>query len=119
MRAAQSDPPEHVTAVLGPRPENHAARLVWERGVRAIETYRHRNGIEPDHHTSALGPEPQRARPNPAFREAATAIRQARAELGFDADAHRPETPRLAERLSEPRERDRDIGRDDELFFDR
>jgi AAA domain/ATP-dependent RecD-like DNA helicase SH3 domain len=119
VRAAQSDPPEHVTAVLGPRPENHAACLVWERGVRAIETYRHRNGIEPDHHTSALGPEPQRAGPNPAFREAATAICQARAELGFDADAHRPETPRLVERLSEPPERDRDIGRDDELFFDR
>jgi hypothetical protein len=30
---AQSDPPEHIAAVLGQRPENHAARLQWERGV--------------------------------------------------------------------------------------
>jgi hypothetical protein len=118
VRAAQTDPPEHITAVLGPRPENHAARLTWERGVRAIETYRHRHGIDPDHHTSALGPEPPRTRPNPAFREAATTVRRARAELGLDSDPHRPETPPLAERLSEPPERDRGIGRDDELFFE-
>ena len=42
VRAAQSDPPEHVTAVLGDRPENYATRLQWERGVWAIEIYRHR-----------------------------------------------------------------------------
>ena len=41
VRAAQSDPPEHVTAVLGDRPENYATRLQWERGVWAIEIYRH------------------------------------------------------------------------------
>jgi hypothetical protein len=118
VRAAQSDPPEHITAVLGPRPENHAARLTCERGVRAVETYRQRNGIDPDHHTSALGPEPPRMRPNPDFRDTATAVRQARAELGLDIDPHRPETPPSAERLSEPPERDRGRGRDDGLFLD-
>jgi conjugative relaxase-like TrwC/TraI family protein len=118
VRAAQTDPPEHITAVLGPRPENHAARLAWERGVHAIETYRHRNGIDPDHHTSALGPEPPRTRPNPAFRDTATAVRQARAELGLDTDPHRPEIPSPVERLSEPPERDRGIGRDDGLFLE-
>jgi len=118
VRAAQTDPPEHVTAVLGPRPENHAARLTWERGVRAIETYRHRNGIDPEHHTSALGPEPPRTRPNPDFRDTATAVRQARAELGLDTDPQRPDTPPLVERLSEPPQRDRGGGRDDGLFFE-
>ena len=116
VRAAQTDPPEHVTAVLGPRPDNHAARRAWERGVRAIETYRHRHDIDPDHHTSALGPEP--LRPNPAFRDTATTVRQARAELGLDTDPRRPELPSLAERLSEPPERDRGIGHDAGLFLE-
>jgi hypothetical protein len=118
VRAAQTDPPEHITAVLGRRPENHAARLAWERGVRAIETYRHRNGIGPDHHASALGPEPPRTRPNSDFRDTATAVRQARAELGLDTDPRRPETPPLSERLSEPPERDRGMGRDEGLFLE-
>jgi len=86
--------------------------------VRAIETYRHRNGIDPEHHTSALGPQPPRTRPNPAFRDTATAVRQARAELGLDTDPQRPDTPPLVERLSEPQPYDRGRGRDDGLFFD-
>jgi AAA domain len=118
VRAAQTDPPEHITAVLGPRPDNHAARLTWERGVHAIETYRHRHGIDPDHHTSALGPQPPRTRPDPAFRDTATAVRQARAELGLDTDPHRSESPSPVERLSETPECDRGIERDHGLFLE-
>jgi hypothetical protein len=77
--------------------------LTWERGVHAIETYRHRNGIDPDHHTTALGPQPPRSRPNPDFRDTATTVRQARAELGLE--PQRGETPELAalpDRIAEP-----------------
>ena len=65
VAAAQIDPPDHITAVLGPRPENHATRPAWERAVAAIETYRHRHDIPPDHQLSALGPAPAPTHPTP------------------------------------------------------
>jgi conjugative relaxase-like TrwC/TraI family protein len=119
IAAAQIDPPEHITAVLGPRPENHTARRAWERGIAAIETYRHRHHIAPDHHLSALGPAPHRMHPNPAFRDAEAAVRHARAELGLEHQTLHPERPALADRLSEPPQRESGIGRDDGLYIDR
>ena len=117
--AAQMDPPEHITAVLGPRPENHITRAAWERGVACIETYRHRHDIPPDHDRSALGSAPHRMRPNPDFRDAERAVHQARAELGLENDPLRPERPTLTDRLSEPPMREPGIGRDDDLSIDR
>jgi hypothetical protein len=49
VRPAQKDPPRTSPAVLGERPPNYTARIQWERGVRAIETYRHRQGIPPNY----------------------------------------------------------------------
>jgi hypothetical protein len=109
IAAAQIDPPDHITAVLGPRPENHATRPAWERGVAAIETYRHRHNIPPDHHRSVLGPAPDRTHRSD-FRDAEHAVRHARAELGLDAVT--PERPTMADRLSEPPLRERDLGHD-------
>jgi conjugative relaxase-like TrwC/TraI family protein len=118
IAAAQIDPPDHVTAVLGPRPENHATRPAWERGVAAIETYRHRHDIPPDHELSALGPAPDRTRPNPDFRDAERAVHQARTELGLGDDALRPERAAIPDRLSEPPPRDRALSRDHGLSID-
>jgi hypothetical protein len=109
IRAAQSDPPEHVTAVLGKRPENHAARLQWERGVWAIETYRHRHGIPPNYDKTALGREPTRGQDRQRWRETVTTVRQVRAELGLE--PQRGETPEIAalpDRIAEP-PRDRGV----------
>ncbi len=116
--AAQIDPPDHVTAVLGPRPESYITRPAWERAVAAIETYRHRHGIAPDHAASALGPAPDRTHPNPEFRDAEHAVHQARAQLGLEPDTPGPERSPLTERLSEPPQRDLSIGRDTGLSID-
>jgi hypothetical protein len=120
VRAAQSDPPEHVTAVLGDRPENYATRIQWERGVWAIEIYRHRHGIPLDYDDTALGREPARGQDRQDWRETLTTIRQVRAELGLE--PHRGETPELAalpDRIAEPA-LDRDIDRTPlDLGYDR
>jgi hypothetical protein len=118
IAAAQIDPPDHITAVLGSRPENHATRPAWERGVAAIETYRHRHHIAPDHQRSALGPAPDRKHPNPDFRHAEAAVRHARAELSLEPQTLNPERPARADRLSEPPQREIGIGRDDGLYID-
>ena len=118
VAAAQIDPPDHITAVLGPRPENHATRPAWERGVAAIETYRHRHHIPPDHQLSALGPAPSRTRPDPEFRDAERAVRQARTELGLGDDTLRPERAAIPDRLSEPPPRERGLSRDHGLSID-
>jgi hypothetical protein len=116
--AAQVDPPVHITAVLGPRPDNHATRPAWERGVAAIETYRHRHEIPSDHERSALGPAPSRTRPNAEFRDAERAVLQARTELGLAGDALRPERVAIPDRISEPPLRDRAPSRDHGLSID-
>ena len=118
IAAAQIDPPDHITAVLGPRPENHAARPAWERGVAAIETYRHRHDIPPDHELSALGPAPSRTRPDPEFRDAERAVHQARTELGLADDTLRPERAAIPDRISEPPPRERALSRDHGLSID-
>jgi hypothetical protein len=118
IAAAQIDPPDHITAVLGPRPENHATRSAWERGVAAIETYRRRHDIPPDHELSALGPAPSRTRPDPEFRDAERAVRQARTELGLGEDTLRPDRAAIPDRLSEPPPRERGLSRDHDLSID-
>jgi hypothetical protein len=65
IAAAQIDPPDHITAVLGPRPENHATRPAWERGVVAIETYRHRHDIPPTTSSAPSAPPRSAHDPNP------------------------------------------------------
>jgi hypothetical protein len=58
-------------------------------------------------------------RPNPDFRATERAVHQARAQLGLKDDPLRPERPTLTDRLREPPERDRGLGRDHGVFFDR
>jgi hypothetical protein len=116
--AAQIDPPDHITAVLGPRPESYINRPAWERAVAAIETYRHRHGIAPDHSASALGPASDRTHPNPDFRDAERAIHQARAQLDLEPDTPRPQRETPIERLSEPPQHGLSIGRDTGLSID-
>jgi hypothetical protein len=121
VRAAQSDPPEHVVAVLGERPENHAARIQWERGVWAIETYRHRQGIATDYNDTALGREPALGQDRYRYSETVGTIRQVRAELGLEPQAGElPDAPGLPDRLAE-RADDRGLehGRDIDLGDDR
>jgi hypothetical protein len=103
VRAAQSDPPEHVTAVLGDRPENYATRLQWGRGVWAIEIYRHRHGIAPDYDDTALGRKPLHGQDREDWRETVTTIRQVRAELGLEPQrGEAPEVAPLPDRIAEP-----------------
>jgi AAA domain/TrwC relaxase/ATP-dependent RecD-like DNA helicase SH3 domain len=118
IRAAQVDPPEHITAVLGPRPESFANRQVWERGVAAIETYRRHHGIAPDYEVSALGHAPPRGRPSSDFRQTDATVRHVRAELGLEADPLQPDRPALHGPISEPPMPEPGAGRDDELFFE-
>ena len=80
----------------------------------AIETYRHREGFPPGYDVSALGREPARGQDRQRWSETVATVRQARAALGLDTDARRPDIPSLAERLSEPPERDRGRGRNDD-----
>jgi len=120
IRAAQSDPPEHVTAVLGERPDNYAARVQWERGVWAIETYRHRHEIAPNYNKTALGHEPTRGQDRQRWRETVTTIRQVRAELGLEPErCETPEIAALPDRVAEPR-RDHGVERTPiDLGYDR
>jgi hypothetical protein len=118
IAAAQIDPPDHITAVLGARPENHATRPAWERAVAAIETYRHRHHIPPDHELSALGPAPDRTRPDPDFRDAERAVHQARTALGLGDDALTPERAAIPDRISERPPLDRALSRDHGLSID-
>ncbi len=48
LRAATVDPPEHVSARIGPRPDGPAAQHEWERAARAIEDYRLRYEQPPE-----------------------------------------------------------------------
>jgi hypothetical protein len=116
--AAQIDPPDHIFAVLGPRPESYLNRPAWGRAVAAIETYRHRHGIAPDHSASALGPAPDRTHANPDFHDAERAIHQARTQLGLEPDTPRPQRQTPIERLSEPPQRELSIGRDTGISID-
>ena len=110
IAAVQIDPPDHITAVLGPRPESYLTRPVWERAVAAIETYRHRHHIAPDHHRSALGPPPRGVHANLDVATVERAVAQARSELHLD--THEPDRRSLADRLVDPPklEHDRGIG---------
>jgi hypothetical protein len=54
IAAVQIDPPDHITAVLGPLPESYLTRPAWERAVAAIETYRPPPPHRPPTTTEAL-----------------------------------------------------------------
>ena len=117
--AARIDPPEYITAVLGPRPEDLTKQQAWDRGVVAIERYRHRHDISPEHDLSALGPDRRHDRDLDAsldFSRAETAVREVRSELGLDLESAQHDRALLPERISEPPERD--LGRDHGLSID-
>jgi conjugative relaxase-like TrwC/TraI family protein len=117
--AARIDPPEYITAVLGSRPEDLTKRHAWDRGVAAIERYRHRHDISPEHDVSALGPDRSGDRNHDTsldFSRAETAIRDARSELGLDVESPQHDRALLPGRISEPPERD--LGRGHGLSID-
>lgn len=55
VRTAAERQPEHL-ARLGPVPEDRRGREQWERGARAVETFRDRHGV--------VGPDPLGSRPD-------------------------------------------------------
>jgi 8-oxo-dGTP pyrophosphatase MutT (NUDIX family) len=113
IMAARIDPPEYITAVLGPRPEELAKQQAWDRGVAAIERYRHRHDISPEYDLSALGPDRGRDRDlhtSLDFSLAETAVREARSELGLDVESRQDDRELLPGRISDPPEHHRGRG---------
>lgn len=80
MTAAQIAPPDYITNALGSKPGDPAKRKSWERGVEAIETYRHKHGIKD--RRNALGPRPAKAAERAARERAQRRIEQAQRSLG-------------------------------------
>jgi hypothetical protein len=80
-----------------------ASGLQWERGVWAIEIYRHRRGIAPNYDGTALGHEPARGQDRQDWRQTVTMVRQVRAELGLEPQrGETPEVAALPDRIAEP-----------------
>jgi hypothetical protein len=101
VRAAQSDPPEHVVAVLGERPKTTPRGFGGERRLgdrdlpppsgHRVRLQRHGTGTR-----AALGQDRYR------YSETVGTIRQVRAELGLEPQAGElPEAPGLPDRLAE------------------
>jgi hypothetical protein len=63
VTAARLAPPPYVVKELGERPTDPTGAEVWDRGLRAIESYRQRNGVKDQAHP--FGAEPK----DPAARE--------------------------------------------------
>jgi hypothetical protein len=64
----EQDPPGHLVAELGGRPDTPAGRAAWRAAAIAIQTYRTRHQV--DDPTSALGPAPT----NPAAHQEWTEV---------------------------------------------
>jgi hypothetical protein len=93
-------PGEHVTQLLGPQPEpDTPQREHWEKGARAIETYRVTHEIDPSEPT-ALGSEPELTREtweqSGAWRKAGEAVLDARERLGIARHRLGPTEERIA-----------------------
>ena len=61
LRAATIDPPEHVSARIGPRPDGPAAQAQWEHAARAIEEYRVRYDQPPEREPPSAADSPRAA----------------------------------------------------------
>jgi conjugative relaxase-like TrwC/TraI family protein len=65
----EQDPPGHLVAELGGRPDTPAGRAAWRAAAIAIQTYRTSHHV--DDPTSALGPAPTDSAAHPEWTEAA------------------------------------------------
>jgi conjugative relaxase-like TrwC/TraI family protein len=86
VTAVVSAPPGHITAVLGPSPEDLRGRSVWLRTATTIETYRLRWDIT---HPTTLGPTPVDLQQSADHRYVAATIRHHHQELLRDQDRGR------------------------------
>ncbi len=112
-------PGEHLTRVLGERPDPGmvAEREAWDHGARAIERYRAAHDIDPAEPT-ALGPEPQRSHASyeqlQDWRAAGRQAIEARERLGIALPGLGPIEERLARVAgimpTQDIERHRDLG---------
>lgn len=81
LRMVTVDPPAYVTDEFGNRPEEPTGRRAWDRGARAIESYRQRYGasIAPDQ--PGLGDRPTERRVRFAHQAASREVNRARVTL--------------------------------------
>ena len=61
LRTATIDPPEHVSARIGPRPDGPAAQAQWEHAAHAIEEYRVRYDQPPEREPPSAADPPRAA----------------------------------------------------------
>jgi len=78
LRALELDPPEHVRALIGERPDSPLGRETWTRAARTVERYRFAFLADPAR-SAGLGPEPRDAKARRAWRTAAGLVQEARA----------------------------------------
>jgi conjugative relaxase-like TrwC/TraI family protein len=83
MRTVIVDPPSYVTDELGPRPTDSLQRQrAWDRGARAIESYRQDHGATIDPTQPGLGARPHDPAARNAHRAASRRLEAAQIELG-------------------------------------
>jgi hypothetical protein len=83
MRTVIVDPPSYVTDELGPRPtDSLCGQRAWERGARAIESYRQDHGAAIDPTQPGLGVRPHHPVARNAHRAASRRLEAAQIELG-------------------------------------
>lgn len=83
MRTVIVDPPSYVTDELGPRPNDSLRRQrAWDRGARAIESYRQHHGATIDPSQPGLGVRPRDPAARNAHRAASRRLEAAQIELG-------------------------------------
>jgi hypothetical protein len=83
MRTVLVDPPSYVTDELGPRPTDSLQRQrAWDRGARAIESYRQDHGATIDPTQPGLGARPHDPVARNAHRAASRRLEAAQIELG-------------------------------------
>jgi hypothetical protein len=83
MRTVIVAPPDYVTAEIGPRPTDdlHGQR-VWDRGARAIESYRQRHGATVPSTEPGIGPRPVSVPAQRAYVAARRRVDAVHIELG-------------------------------------
>jgi conjugative relaxase-like TrwC/TraI family protein len=83
MRTVIVDPPSYITDELGARPADSLQRQrAWDRGARAIESYRQHHGARIDPTQPGLGARPQDPVSRNAHRVASRRLEATQIELG-------------------------------------
>jgi conjugative relaxase-like TrwC/TraI family protein len=85
--AARISPPDYITAELGERPADPSKAAAWDKGVRAIERYRLRNGVVD--RDIALGAKPANRNGHLEHERARASIEQVQRQLQLRRSAER------------------------------